>query len=255
MPVGADLWVLCIAGALVSMASVAHGLRSAGLRVADLARGWRASAAILSRLLAQSWRYWVLALLVFFYTGFPVLLIAGMQGDAAAGIFRICLQFAAGLELVFASINSLLLPQMVRWQSDGNEALRTRQREQVKVHMLVGAAGLALAAAAAPVVFGLLLGPQFSAGLVPFIVLALGRVIVFVGQVFVWGVIALRLDTALLVATACGMLASLALNLALIPHYSLLGAAFASVAAETVIGGMCFFFQRRHLARTAAAAA
>jgi O-antigen/teichoic acid export membrane protein len=251
MPVGADLWVTVGVGTVVAGFSIGQGLRLAGLRGADLARGWRDSGVVISRLLAQSWRYWVLALLVFVYTAFPVVLVAHMQGDAAAGILRVCLQFAAGLEVVFASINSLLLPRLVHWQREGNDALWANQRRQLGSHVLVGFAALLVAGAAAPFVFGTFLGPQFQAGLVPFLVLAAGRVVVFVGQVFAWGVVALRLDGALLGATFCGALCSLALNFALVPRYSLLGAAMAALVAEVVIVSLCFMIQRRHLARGA----
>lgn len=251
MPVGADLWVIAAVGTLVAGFSIAQGLRLAGLRGADFMRGWRDSGTVIVRLLAQSWRYWVLALLVFVYTAFPIVLVARMQGDEAAGILRVCLQLAAGLEVVFASINSLLLPRLVRWQRDGDETLWANQRRQLGPHVLVGLAALLVAGAAAPFVFGTFLGPQFQAGLVPFLVLAAGRVVVFVGQIFAWGVVALRLDGALLGATFCGALCSLALNFALIPRYSLLGAAIAALAAEVVIVSLCFMIQRRHLARGA----
>jgi O-antigen/teichoic acid export membrane protein len=255
MPVGADLWVTASVGALVTAASVVHGLRLAGFDAAGVARGWRDGASVVMRLLAQSWRYWLLALLVFVYTAFPIVLVARMQDDAAAGILRVCLQFAAGLEVVFASINSLLLPRLVRWQREGNDTLRANQRRQLASHGLMGVAAFVAAAAAAPFIFNTLLGPQFQAGLVPFLLLAASRVVVFVGQVYAWGVVALRLDGALLGATLCGALTSLALNLALVPRYSLTGAAVAALAAEVVIVSLCFIVQRRHLSRDASSGA
>ncbi|MEJ6021476.1 lipopolysaccharide biosynthesis protein [Ramlibacter sp. PS4R-6] len=246
MPAGSDLWVLVAVGTVMAAVSVTQAF--AGVHAAAPAPGmrWRDTGAVAVRLIAQSWRYWLLALLIFVYTALPVLLVARMQGDAAAGVLRVCLQLASGLELVFASINGLLLPRLVRAREEGEHVLRAQQRSYLRTHIALAVGALVVAALAAPFVFDRFLGPQFQEGTAPFVVLALSRAVVFVGQLAVWGVIALRLDGVLLAATACGALTSLALNLALIPGHSLLGAAWASVAAEAVIVSLCWLGQRRY---------
>jgi PST family polysaccharide transporter len=232
----------------VSLLSMTQGLSIAGLHAADFVREWRDSGRLLISLIADSWRYWLLALLAFVYTGLPVLLVAQLRGDADAGVLRVCLLLAAALEVIFASINSVLLPRLVRSRREGKQALWAQQRRQLVPHVLAGAAVFLLTCVAASPVFNTFLGAQFESGLWPFIVLALSRVVVFVGQIFVWGIVALRLDSALLGAVLCAGVVSVALNLALVPRYSIVGAALAALAAELVIACGCFIVQRRHLA-------
>jgi O-antigen/teichoic acid export membrane protein len=64
-------------------------------------------------LFRESWRYWLLAVAIFFYSMFQFPLIAYLLGPRELGIFRSAFGLAAGVELLFNSINSLLLARLV----------------------------------------------------------------------------------------------------------------------------------------------
>jgi O-antigen/teichoic acid export membrane protein len=247
MPAGSDVLVLACVGVFSASFIALLAFRMVGLSYKTFLTQWRDSVALLRRLLAQSWRYWILAVLVFVYSVLPVLLVGRMQGDAAAGILRIGLVLAGGLELLFSSINSLLLPRLVQWHHEGKDVLRARQGQLLKTHVTLGAAVAVVTLLAAPWVFRRFLGPEFLPGLAPFLVLAMARVVVFVGQIYAWTLVALRLDAQLLYATCCGAAASLLLNLLLIPRFGVMGAAYASLVAEVVIVSLAFLWQRRHV--------
>ena len=247
MPVGSDLLVLGTVGMLTAGGAAWLSFRLAGIRVASFFDAWRSNAAPVRQLLLQSWRYWLLAVLVFVYTLLPLLLIGRAHGDAAAGILRICLVLAGGLELIFSSINSLLLPRLVQWHSAGREILRSRQRQLLKVHMATAAGVALVTVAAAPLVFQRFLGPEFASALMPFMLFAASRIVVFFGQIYAWGLVAMRLDGPMLYATACGAATSLSLNILLIPQFSVVGTGVAALTAETVVASLAFIFQRRHL--------
>jgi O-antigen/teichoic acid export membrane protein len=247
MPAGSDLVVMACVGVFSASVIVALSFRMVNLPYRTLLTGWSDSIALLRRLLAQSWRYWILAVLIFIYSVLPVLLVGHLRGDAAAGILRIGLVLAGGLELLFSSINSLLLPRLVQWHQEGNDVLRARQGQLLKTHVTLGLAVAVVTLLAAPWVFRRFLGPEFLPGLAPFLVLAMARVVVFVGQIYAWTLVALRLDAQLLYATCCGAAISLLLNLLLIPRFGVMGAAYASLVAEVVIVSLAFLWQRQHV--------
>jgi O-antigen/teichoic acid export membrane protein len=251
MPAGSDLLVLALVGliALASMFFMASRVvqLEPGMPKPDIASAWRGA----GDLMRESWRYWALAVLAFVYTGLPVLLVAFYQGDAAAGVFRMSLLFAGAMEVMFGSINSLLPPRLIRWRDEGEDALWSAQRRLVSVHLSVGILATAFAIAAAPWCFATFLGPEFQAGIPVFQVLGLSRLIVFVGQIYAFGLTAQHLDQLLLRATIWGALTSVAVNVLLIPRMSLLGAAVAAVASEVVVVGLCFAFSLAHRRRSA----
>lgn len=246
MPAGSDLLVLALVGiaglcTMFAIASRAKGPQAATPKM-DLAAAWREA----RELLRESWRYWALAALVFVYTGLPVLLVAFFVGDAAAGVFRISLVFASAMEVMFASINSLLPPRLIRWRDEGEDVLWAAQRKLVLGHLAFGTLATGFAMAVAPWCFDTFLGPEFHGGIAVFRLLALSRLVVFVGQIYAFGLTAQHLDQGLLRATIWGALTSLAVNAILIPRISLLGAGFAAIASEGVIVALCFVFSLAH---------
>lgn len=244
MPVGSDLLVAAVVGSVVAACACVLACRLVHLRLTTFFMNWAEVHALLGRLLAQSWRYWLLAALTLIYTVLPISVLARLQGDSAAGILRVCLLFASGLEVVFASINSLLLPRLVRWlHEEGLDALWVHQKNLFKAYLafaaLVGAALLGLS----PWIFTHLLGERYLPGLVPFFVFAAGRLVVFVGQIYSWGVVALRLDRQIVFATAAAAAASLLLNFALVPSLSILGTALSSLVAESILVTLAWLMQ------------
>ena len=247
-PVGSDLIVtssVSLITAALALGLAAWLVPAAGDRQpARSARSWSA----LGGLLRQGWRYWLLAVMVYLYAGFPLLLIAHFRDDSAAGVFRVAFMMAGAVELLFGSINNLLLPRMVEWRQESSGMLWKRQALLVPLHFALGLTATLLAFLLAPWFFTHFLGNRFSESVTLFQILVAGRAVVFIGQIYAYGLIALHLDTAFLLATLAGTVTSLGANLLLIPRYGTVAAALVSVASELVTCLSCFWFERRHIA-------
>jgi PST family polysaccharide transporter len=246
--VGSDLMVSSVVSGLAAVAALIACNRYL------LDRGWFSSLltqpiklAAIKALLADGWRYWLLAVVVYLYSAFPLLLVSYFHGDAAAGVFRAAFLMAIALELLFGSINSLLLPKLVGWHKEGLGVLWARQTDLLRLHLVIGISAGLVAVAVATVVFDRFMGRQFSESVGLFQVLVVGRVIVFVGQIYAFGLIALQLDSNFLRSTLGGAIFSLVANLALIPKFGALAAALVSVLVELVICTQYFFLERRHV--------
>ena len=84
-------------------------------------------------------------------------------------------------------------------------------------------------------------------GAIIFRVLIVGRLVVFLGQIYAWGLAAVGADTELLLACLLGAVSSVALNVVMIPAFGLVGAAVVSVGVEFLIHVTCFLLLRKHV--------
>ena len=198
-------------------------------------------------LFRESWRYWLLAVVVFFYSVFQFPLIAYLLGPHELGIFRSAFVLAAGVELIFNSINSLLLARLVNWQKMGLGVMWHRQTKLLLVFMIIGLPIVGILIFAAPIIYSLFLGNAFKEGVQIFQILVVGRLVVFLGQIYAWGLVAVRQDNQFLFASLLGAISSITMNLIVIPKYGIVGAAIVNVASESLLVTACFLFVRRHI--------
>jgi len=195
-------------------------------------------------LLRESWRYWILAVVIYFYSIFQIPLVAWLLGAREAGIFRSAFLMAAGLELFFNSINSLLLPRLVVWQEQGLQVMWRKQARLLLIFLGIGLPTVAAAIFVAAFVYRVLLGGAFARGVVVFQILVVGRLVVFLGQIYAWGLAATKQDTQFLLASLVGAISSVTLNIIFIPVYGIVGAAFISLLSEVLVHVSCFFALR-----------
>jgi O-antigen/teichoic acid export membrane protein len=247
---GADLAVLGAATAAVALASWIAYRRVTGHW--PLAGG---HSGLVRELLRESWRYWLLTGVVFLYASYQVPFVAYFLGVRSAGWYRAAMTLAAGLELLYNSVNSLLLPRLVRWHSLGLGYMWERQQELLRIFLVVGVVVTAVVILLAPPVFHRMLGPEFGPAIIVFQLLAAARAVAFWGQIFAWGLAASKQDGSYLLASTLGMVCSLPLNLAVVGRWGILGVAAVSVVSECVVNGACFLLMRRHVARSPAPAA
>jgi O-antigen/teichoic acid export membrane protein len=250
MPVGSDLVVAAVVGTVTTVCSwVAY--RRAFLH-------WpvgRTSIAALRELLGESWRYWVLAVATFFYSAFQIPLVAYYLGPRDTGLFRSAFLLSATIELFFNSINALLLPRLVAWKGLGLPVLWRRQRKLLGLFAMVGIPATGLLIAVAPPVFRLFLGTEFLPAVPIFRILVLSRLVVFLGQIYAFGLAAIGLDGAFLAASLVGGVASPVLSMLVLPRLGVIGAAYVTLASELLVVSLCYLAQRRYIRAKSAAAA
>jgi hypothetical protein len=83
-----------------------------------------------------------------------------------------------------------------------------------------------------PLIVALLFGGRYAPAVQPLQILAAGSVFVFATWILHAAAISTNLDRRLLLTTAIGLAANVALNIVLIPRYGISGAAWATVVAE-----------------------
>lgn len=240
MPLGSDLYVLVAVGAVSTAASWWLYLQASG--ALPLARP---DFGKLKVLFDESWRYWLLALVCFFYTLFQFPLINHFLGERSTGVYRSAWLLASGLEMLFGSITVLLLPRMVVWKQESGTHMRAQQGRLLKMFLLFGLPFTGVLALASPLIYRVFFGPEYMGGIHIFQILAFGRFAVFIGQIYIWGAVAAGLDNEFLFATVLGAVFSVVSNITFLPIYGLAAAAVISLLTEVIIGTAAWLFLRR----------
>jgi O-antigen/teichoic acid export membrane protein len=249
MPAGSDVAVMAFAGFCGMLLSfwLFRALASQG--------GTDEPAPAIAALLRESRPYWMLAVVVYCYSTLQVPLVGYIAGKQSLGAYRSALMLVAGLDLLYSSINSLLLPRLVAWRRKGPTFLWHRQKELLFLFLFSGGAISAGVISLAPVVYRRFLGVAFTEAILPFQILVVGRLAVFVGQIFAWSLSALHLDRQFFLASLAGAVFSVGANLLFVPCYGIVAAAVVSVLSEIVVHGLCFISVKRYISRAIAISA
>lgn len=161
-------------------------------------------------------------------------LLQAFKGQEAVGLYGGIYRFFEAFTLIAAAYHSVVFPYMARAADGPSEALRVLWRKSFRAHLLVSLGAAVFVTLEAHRLVVAVLGPPYASG-------ALGL------AVLVWAVPGSLLAATLFnllvalnrhhaAARAVGITAAfnVALNLALIPRWSLLGASVATVASEVV---------------------
>jgi O-antigen/teichoic acid export membrane protein len=167
-------------------------------------------------------------------------LVGALIGPASLGIYAVASRYAELLRLPALAMNYVLYPDYAR---DGGEVAAARARAMIPRIGWVPAAAAVPMALAAPLVLPLFFGEPFRAAVLPACVLLIGLAgggVIGVISAFLQGVGRPGLYSA---AVAAGLPVTVALDLLLIPHFGVMGAAVASTAAYVTTTGVlvaCF---------------
>jgi len=242
MRLGSDLIVYILVGIIILLFS--H------LAYRRINAGWAFGAVdfqFVRGMLTQSWKYWLWGICVFYYSVFQVPLIKYVLGARQAGLYRVAFTMAAGVEILFNSITSLLLPRLAVWHAAGPSQMWEKQLHLLKLFLALGVPPIAALLLVSRPILRVLLGPEFEQSCLPFQILIVGRLIVFLGQIFAFGMAAAQQDTLFLLIMAASSVFSVSANLLVLGPFGLPGAATVSVATESLIFFFSFLFARRVL--------
>lgn len=196
----------------------------------------RGEAIRLLDVLTQAWPFGAAGVFHLIYFQSNIILLMYLRGDEAAGIYGVAYTvMAAAYMLPSVVYQKFLLPKIHRWavhdQLQFRQALRTGSRAM----LLLGALTMIVVMIASPIFVPLLFGDKYQPAVPLLSILAIAAPMRFlatsVGSVLVTNSY-MRLKVRLMGLTA---LANVALNLALIPEYGMVGAAFSTVLSELLL--------------------
>ena len=168
------------------------------------------------------------------YTYVDTVILGLMRTDAEVGWYAAAYRVYEGLTYAPSILAAVLTPRLSHLfahDRPGHRRLLTRSLAASLALAVV--LGTVAAMGARPLVTWLF-GARYAAAAPPLQVLSAGAVFVFATWILHAAAISTNLDRRLLLTTAIGLGANVALNIALIPSYGITGAAWATVLAEAL---------------------
>jgi lipopolysaccharide/colanic/teichoic acid biosynthesis glycosyltransferase len=218
-----------IIGALL-LADLASGALawSRLLRGGFIAGAHRPSPALARQIYAFGLRGQVGSLMQLLNLRFNFILLGGLAGPAALGIYAVAAKYAEFLRVLPIAANWVLYPQFAR--SEAAQAKKSSRSLILRTGAVTAAASIPLAVAAAFVI-PVLFGQVFAGAVLPARILLIGLAAEGVGGVvtaFLFGRGRPGLNS---LAAGAGVLVTLIVDVILIPRYGAVGAAIASSVA------------------------
>lgn len=220
--------VAVVVGGLAGAVLLLQGLPRLGVTFAPAGE-----AAPVAALLHRGRRLALFTLLGLVLYNIDLLMLRVLGGEQAAGHYAaayVLISFCANLMIAYSHT---VLPALAGEAAPTEAAAATYRTALVTalaVTMPVAAGGVLIA----PLAIGLLFGEAYAPAAAALQVLALAVPIGALREIAVASLIARHQEHALLRVNAVATVVNVALNLLLIPRYGLLGAAWATVASETV---------------------
>jgi len=168
------------------------------------------------------------------YTYIDTVILGIMRTDAETGWYAASYRVYEGLMYAPSAFATVLTPRFSQMFIDDRHGLRSLFRRS-----LLGSAATALLVGGAAVLLAhpmmmLFYGGAYEPAVAPLQVLAGGSIFVFCTWILHSAAIAINLDRRLVVTTAIGLAANIALNILFIPRQGISGAAWATVIAEAL---------------------
>jgi polysaccharide transporter, PST family len=230
----APVWAFAVA-AVTELALGAIGLVIAYGMVGGRVFKWRTSWNMSAGLLKQGWPLILSSMTIMIYMRIDTVMLKVMQGDEAAGLYAAATKISEVWYFIPSAIVSSVSPAIMRSKSNP-ELYYKRLRALFSAMILISVAiGSGIALTSHWIVARLYSGAYTMAG--PVLAVHIwASVFVFLGVAqSPWNVSENLLKLSLY-RTAAGAVANIAINLFLIPRYSAMGAAIATVVSYAIAG-------------------
>ena len=225
----APLWTF--AGALLADFLLASVALAFTYRWAPSAGRWRWDAGTARVLLKESWPFMLAGLSVAAYMRIDQLLLRELSDERQLGLYSAILPLSQALHVLPLTICSSLYPRMATLRRENPDAYARRMLQLFTLMAWSGMAVGAVVSLCAPWLVAVLLGPGFSEAVPILRWHALTNVFVFLGVAQSVMIVNDGTSRISLIKTLSGAVASVALNLLLVPRWGAVGAAWAAVGA------------------------
>jgi O-antigen/teichoic acid export membrane protein len=177
------------------------------------------------------------------YIQAPMLLF--LHSAEELGLYRTAIKLVVVAQSFLVMVSMILYPCFIEWNKEGRRHLWERQK-RIALATLVAMGPLTLVVfALAPTFYRLAYGEAFARAAIPFAVLMTAQFVLVLSGIFSFGLWAQHRDRSLLVLTSVAGVASVTLNVAVIPATGIMGAAAVSLVAELIILAGSFLLARR----------
>jgi len=213
--------------------------------------GWRFETAFLREWLWKGLPFALTFVLTIIYFKIDQPLVLIFHGRIDASIYAAAYKPIEALLFIPITFLSVVFPVLSVYHRERPREMLDALNRFYKALLLMGwPASVGIFVLAGPLT-PLMLGPDFGASETPLRILALALGVAFVNNAFIGALNASDRQSSFSWAAAWSVIANIALNLALIPPFSYVGASWATVGTEVALGVAGWILTARHVGRMA----
>ncbi len=181
------------------------------------------------------------------YTSLDLILVGSYCSLEEAGLYRTAILIAMSAQQLAGMIPNLIYPRMVDWMKENRLSALHRLHRLAILLLVVAIIAGGLSALLAPSLYPLLFGGKFEGAALPFTILLTAKLIAIAGSFYTCGLLAESRDRDLVlkILLPAGV-ASVLLNLFLIPRGGMMAASLINLTTEILIGLRAYQIIRHH---------
>jgi O-antigen/teichoic acid export membrane protein len=189
------------------------------------------------RVLSATWPLGISGLTGFAYVRLDQLLLASIRGRIETGLYAAGVRLAELMNIAARVVQTVTLPELTQLWRDGKQVeFKTALRDSMLLTSAPGGLGVVLLVIGNERLGVLIFGSAYRGTGRVITLLAISELAVFLGTVFATAALAVGARKALAIATGVGFVVNLVGNLAFLPSYGAIAAAWASVAGYSAAG-------------------
>lgn len=195
---------------------------------------------LIKYLIKEAWPLALANVFVVIYFRIDTIMLSLMKSDQATGWYNAAYLLIFSLSFVAYVIMMSVYPKLSQLVKDSLNQAKRLYRQTLYLISLSGVLILGLSALIAKYLIPLLYGDKFLPAVTIFYILTIAVWFAYLANVWLYTLNALGRQKIYTWATALGMVLNLILNFIFIPRYSYLGAAWATVITEIIVGLIIF---------------
>jgi len=176
------------------------------------------------------------------YLNFDVIMLGYMKNNYDVGIYNSAIKIYLILIIPFQLIFSSFYPSLTKKYYEKPNNVRGIFIRYLKYQFVFGVVLMLFSFTLCPLIIKIFLGTEYLSSIVPLRILSINILIVSVSFAFGNPLIAWRKQKYHTISLAVGALVNIVLNLIVIPSYSYIGAAYATVASEVIVCILLLYF-------------
>ena len=180
------------------------------------------------------------------YLNFDLVMLGYLKNNYDVGIYNSAIKIYLILIIPFQLIFSSFYSSLTKSYYDKSANAKSIFVRHLKYQLIFGIAIMVFSYTFCPFIVKIFLGAEYSSSVLPLRILSFNLLIVSVSFAFGNPLIAWGKQKYHTISLASGAAANIILNLIVIPHYSYVGAAYATVASEIIVSILLFYFFYRN---------
>jgi PST family polysaccharide transporter len=191
----------------------------------------QASMAAINKAVKAAWPLAFSSIAVILYMRVAHLIVGGLLGDRALGIYAAATRIPDALGFIPNAITTSLLPGLLRARAEGETAYEAAKLRFLRLHAALGYGVAVPLSLGAPIWIHLLFGSKFISAAPVMATYAWGQLFIFIGLARTQILVNEGQTRLTMAFTLVGLVVCVAANFLMIPRFGIIGSAYATLIA------------------------